>query len=137
MSEKSTLPSGIKAFERKSSAGVLISPGKDDDKIFHERGVLFLNEFPIDAASYAARRADNANEEYVWNRHLEALNVTAASPGLLYLQKGNDTGISIPSLLELSVCRVPKTSRGSVWTPANLDAISFTQSVSQNTFGWP
>ena len=33
MSEKSTLPSGIKAFERKSSAGVLISPGKDDDKM--------------------------------------------------------------------------------------------------------
>ena len=115
--------------------------GKDtDNSNFQEIGILFLNEFPIDAATYAARRADNSEEETIWNRHLESLNVTAASPGMLYLQKGDTTSDNRQSshhYLNLTLSRVPKTSLGSVWTPSNLDAIGFTQDVSRDIFGWP
>lgn len=92
--------------------------------------VLLLNEFPIDAATYAARRADNPSEETVWRAHLKSLNITSASPGMLYLQinTGND--------LNLSVARVPKSNMGSVWTPSNRNAIEFTRNACRHFFGW-
>ena len=96
-----------------------------------DKGVLFLNEFPIDVATYASRRADNLEEESIWKDHLESLNVSKASPGMLYLQKGEHSGMN------LTLLSVPKSSRGSIWTLSNIDAIGFTQSVSAKIFGWP
>ena len=118
------------------SNAVMADRKSDDDSILGDKGVLFVNEFPIDVATYSARRADNPREEMVWNCHLESLNITSASPGMLYIQKGDDVESSRERVKLLVSC-VPKTEMGSVWTPSNFNAIRFTQGVSHDTFGWP
>jgi len=100
-------------------------------------GILFQNEYPIDAQTYARRRADNDKERHVWLRHLELLNVSAASPGLMYIRKNENVhDIDTDSGLNLTSHRVPKTELGSIWTPANVYAIRFTQEISRQIFGW-
>jgi hypothetical protein len=51
------------------------------------RGLLLTNQFPVSAATYAERRADSPHEERIWLEHLQDLDIAAASPGLLYIQK--------------------------------------------------
>ena len=133
-------------FERFSAWWSQHSPGysneymagrkKEVDCIPWKNGLLFVNEFPIDVATYSARRADNSREEMIWNHHLESLNITAASPGMLYIQKGDGLEPSHQQV-KLLVSRVPKTKLGSVWTPSNFNAIRFTQGMSHEAFGWP
>jgi hypothetical protein len=88
------------------------------------RGVLFTNEFPIDAETYGTRRADSSDERAIWLRHLLKLKVERVSPGLVFI-------FTNESLAELSIAHwfVPKTASGSLWTPSNRDAVGFTRSV--------
>ena len=101
-------------------------------------GVLFVNEFPITAEIYAARRADTPEEEDIWIRHLQSLNITAGSPGLLYIQKGKikaSSGTTDQSfLLGLKIAKVPKSNLGSIWTPSNRYAIQYTQKMAKKVF---
>lgn len=88
------------------------------------RGVLFTNEFPIDAETYGTRRADSSDERDIWLRHLSKLKVERVSPGLVFIY----TDESLP---EFSIAHqfVPKTASGSLWTPSNRYAVGFTRSV--------
>ena len=103
-------------------------------------GVLFTNEFPVDANVYAARRADSVQEETIWRQHLQDSNVRCVSPGLLYLRKVNHSGTTIGddslsllpkatrrASLKLTSAPVPRTNKGSIWTPSNQDAVTFTR----------
>ena len=102
---------------------------EDDQAEFDARGVLFTNQEAIDAATYAERRADDDNEYQVWMSHLNKCCITNISPGLLFIQRrqqaiddsSNRNGLSFEHVL------VPKSAKGSIWTPQNSDAIRFTQ----------
>ncbi|CAB9508563.1 Methylates the class 1 translation termination release factors RF1 PrfA and RF2 PrfB on the glutamine residue of the universally conserved GGQ motif (By similarity) [Seminavis robusta] len=100
------------------------------------RAVLFVNENPITAQAYAERRADNPQEAEVWMDHLKSLNVTTASPGMLYTQK-QPPPAAMHRDLDLMIVKVPKTSQGSVWTPSNYDATQYTQLTTRKIFDWP
>jgi methylase of polypeptide subunit release factors len=93
------------------------------------RGLLLTNQFPISSTVYAERRADSAEEANLWKGRLQREGITSCSPGLLYIQKSeeNDNDQWVHVL-------VPKTGKGSIWTPANSDAIKFTQTVCENFF---
>jgi methylase of polypeptide subunit release factors len=109
------------------------------------RGLLLTNQFPVSAATYAERRADSLEEESVWLQHLQDLDIAAASPGLLYIQKlaaskhpdesktENENSSDGGSLL-LHHVTVPKSKWGSIWTPSNPAGVEFTQSVCQQYF---
>jgi hypothetical protein len=101
-------------------------------------GILFVNEFPIDTDTYASRRADTQEEKELWSKHLQMLNITGASPGMLYIQKysKSSTDPAAPQrqqLLNLTISQVPRSNMGSIWTPSNLNAIGFTQ---ERTIQW-
>jgi hypothetical protein len=49
------------------------------------RGVLFTNEFPVDAETYGTRCADSPDERAIWLRHLSKLKVKRVSPGLVFI----------------------------------------------------
>lgn len=82
-------------------------------------GYLLTNEFPIDRDTYSTRRADNPHEYASWMNHLERIGMVAASPGFLYLQARNRIG-----LRPLEHVTAPRSSSGSLWTPANPDAVA-------------
>ena len=102
---------------------------EDDEAEFDARGVLFTNQEAIDAAKYAERRAADDSEYHIWVSHLNKSCITSISPGLLFIQRrqqaiddsSNRNGLSFEHVL------VPKSAKGSIWTPQNSDAIRFTQ----------
>ena len=85
-------------------------------------GILFTNQAPIDASTYAERRADTGDEQDIWKQHLEREGITHISPGLLFVRKSAETGA-----LQLQGELVPKTTQGSIWTPTNQEAVDFTR----------
>ena len=88
------------------------------------RGVLFTNEFPVDAKTYATRRADSVYERDIWLQHMSKLKVTHVSPGLLLMYTDCElTDMTIVHKL------VPKRASGSLWTPSNREAVEFTRKV--------
>jgi hypothetical protein len=58
------------------------------------RGLLLTNQFPVSADTYAERRADSPHEQSVWLEHLQDLDIAAASPGFLYIQKVKTTTVT-------------------------------------------
>jgi methylase of polypeptide subunit release factors len=126
------------------------------------RGLLLTNQFPVSATTYAERRADSPHEERVWFQHLQDLDIAAASPGFLYIQKlttaankdnkhlgdsvgenkndnenDKDNGVGDDDddgVLELQHVKVPKSKWGSIWTPSNPAGVEFTQSVCPSVF---
>ena len=110
------------------------------------KGLLFTNQVPISVNTYAERRADSLEEFQVWQQHLAAMNIVAASPGLLYIEKidgddnNNDDDKSWAAntakpLLRIEHVLVPKTDMGSIWTPSNEKAVLFTQARCRDYFG--
>ena len=117
-----------------------------DPPAFHT-GVLFTNEVPIDAATYARRRANDDDEYSIWLSHLNDLQISSVSPGLLYIQEFCQSAIgaaegytdgerdkkkslsnsSCCASMELGHILVPRSAKGSIWTPQNLDAVKFTR----------
>jgi methylase of polypeptide subunit release factors len=92
--------------------------------------LLLTNEFPVSADIYAWRRADSLEEYKVWRAHLSQQTIASCSPGLLYIRKGNRTSPT-------NGChhvRVPKSARGSIWTPSNRQAVEYTQRATQGYF---
>jgi len=95
------------------------------------RGVLFTNEFPISAKTYASRRTDTESDFQCWLKHLEAIKITNVSPGLLFVAGGHSidkqkTNECMP--LDLKVKQVPQTAEGgSIWTPYNALACEYTR----------
>lgn len=87
-------------------------------------GFLVTNEFPIDQETYATRRADSLEEYNIWMKHLETINMAAASPGFLYIKSANPQGDS-----GVQHCVAPRSSYGSLWTPSNPDAVAFTSKI--------
>lgn len=89
-------------------------------------GVFFTNEFPLSAKIYAGRRAmsNDRDEAAMWQTHLEDMNIKWVSPGLLFIiaPKGENDETN----LLLSHVVVPRSDRGSIWTPHNKHAIEFT-----------
>jgi methylase of polypeptide subunit release factors len=86
------------------------------------RGMLFTNEFPVDAETYGTRRADSLDERDVWVCHLSNIKMAHVSPGLLFISTDD-------SLADISIAHklVPKSASGSLWTPANRDAVDFSR----------
>jgi hypothetical protein len=85
-------------------------------------GILLTNQVPIDASTYAERRAGTSDEEAIWKQHLDRVGITSVSPGLLFVRKSADNGN-----LQLRQELVPKTTQGSIWTPTNQEAVDFTR----------
>jgi len=81
--------------------------------------VLFTNEYPLDAPTYATRRANSEEEFHLWNEHLNGEGMINASPGILLGSRtvGNAKHVGIK-----------RSSSGSLWTPSNIDAIKQTKS---------
>ncbi len=92
------------------------------DKEKGMKGVLFTNEFPITASTYAARRADNEFEFELWLEHLQECNIHSISPGLFFARLSGDNKI-------FRSCLVPKSELGSIWTPFNVKAINFVKMI--------
>lgn len=103
------------------------------------KGILFTNQFPVSAAIYGTRRADDEAERKVWCDHLRSENIHSVSPGLMFVRtcdmkhdnftpQKNDIkqGRYEQGYLGLSHRIVPRTDGGSVWTPSNVDAVIFT-----------
>lgn len=91
-------------------------------------GILFTNEFPIDASKYAQRRSTKNDEDdvSVWEKHLNMFDIKTVSPGLLFIQ----TVLSKDKeevILRHAV--VPKSKLGSIWTPHNYCAIEYTSKI--------
>jgi len=93
-------------------------------------GVLFANEESVDAPTYAYRRANDDEEYRVWLSHLNDSGITSVSPGLLFIRQPFERSRSTvhSAKLTLKHILVPKSVRGSIWTPQNIDAVEFTQS---------
>lgn len=105
------------------------------------KGSLLTNEHALSGDQYAERRSHNDREEYqVWKHHLDELNITAVSPGLLFasapisqdngrkknaMDESNHSRDIITPPFRISHWMVPKTKSGSIWTPHNRDAIQF------------
>jgi methylase of polypeptide subunit release factors len=102
------------------------------------RGLLLTNEYPITADLYAERRADNAEEFAIWQRHLQSLEIGACSPGFFILQKMHP---AVDGEVPASSCfahqTVPQTSWGSLWTPSNPQAVAYTNRVLSDFFTRP
>jgi hypothetical protein len=87
-------------------------------------GILFTNERPLSAATYARRRADTDEEIAIWETHLSNCNIRSISPGLLWLQtKRQDDENVFPIKHNI----VPHTNQGSIWTPSNENAVQYTR----------
>lgn len=96
-------------------------------------GLLLTNEEPISADTYAQRRADSAEEYEIWKEHLEDLEISSASPGLLILQRAHGTEDGL-GLTDLQHVLVPKSRWGSIWTPSNPFAVQFVRNSICNYF---
>ena len=112
-------------------------------------GVLFTNEEPIEASIYARRRANDDDECNIWLSHLNDQHIRSISPGLLYIRGQQLPSLTVgsgpsdsvgdngrrslqrssacPASLQLEHILVPKSAKGSIWTPQNLDAVNFTR----------
>jgi methylase of polypeptide subunit release factors len=86
-------------------------------------GILFTNEYPISASTYATRRADNESEFEMWSKHLEKCNIQNVSPGFLFLRTTQGSNLE----LSLQTKQVPKTKFGSIWTPSNIHAVRYVE----------
>ena len=98
------------------------------------KGILFTNEQPVSASTYASRRADDASEYTTWLQHLETCNIHCVSPGQLYIRTTGDDARSRnssdapPQPLHLTYRLVPKDDElGSIWTPYNHKAVAYTR----------
>jgi methylase of polypeptide subunit release factors len=102
--------------------------------------ILFSNQHPLDARTYATRRANDSKEVYRWINHLDAQSIHQVSPGFLFLKRssrtetqngrdpdGGDITIKFAHYL------VPKTIDGSIWTPTNQSARNFTRTILYET----
>ena len=108
---------------------------------YEGKGVLFTNEQPVSAETYAKRRAgeNNLNDCDIWIEHLQSLEISACSPGLLVIRKEDPMAPTIaasetatqaePGNTDLFVVHelVPSSGFGSLWTPSNLIALTFVQ----------
>jgi len=94
--------------------------------------MLLTNQFPISAQLYAERRADSPTEVNGWLKHLQHENIGTCSPGLLYIQKGAATEGGDAAVWKHTI--VPKSDRGSIWTPSNPKGERFTQETSRYFF---
>ena len=95
------------------------------------KALLLTNQYPISAQLYAERRADSLNEVTMWVEHLRREHIASCSPGLLYIQKTSEAQESVWHHVI-----VPKSERGSIWTPSNPDAVLLTQAASASFFQW-
>jgi hypothetical protein len=158
--ESSTTVESATSTSASTAAAALLSRMKTWWGPVAGRGLLLTNQFPVSAATYAERRADSPDEESVWLQHLQDLDIAAASPGLLYIQKLTTTANKHNThpdesecendnenenencsgdnddegILELRHVKVPKSKWGSIWTPSNPAGVEFTQSVCQQFF---
>lgn len=89
------------------------------------RAILFTNEEALDASTYAQRRADTPQEALEWKEHLQREGIESVSPGLLFLKRKSSPNDS--HSVSCSQFLVPKTSKGSIWTPTNADGRDFTR----------
>lgn len=96
------------------------------------KGLLLTNEYPIDDKTYSERRADSAAEMEVWKKHLQNEGIQLVSPGLLFVRKDDD---SSQDEMKVRHEKIPKTTQGSIWTPANKLAVDFTRNAYQTDFG--
>lgn len=103
------------------------SDNDDDEDSVPMQALLLTNEFPIDAETYAKRRADSLQEFEIWMEHLQGQGIDTISPGLLYVKTAE------PQSWRHAI--VPKTECGSIWTPSNPDAVKFTQNEVKDCFG--
>lgn len=97
-------------------------------------GILFTNQYPVDAATYAQRRADDGREAQTWLHHLAQQGIEHVSPGLLYIRaKRLMKKLSSPEegSIQLKHVLVPKTRNGSIWTPNNGDALTFINNIAE------
>lgn len=104
------------------------SNGPDPSPASCCRGFLLTNEFPIDRETYATRRADSEEEFSCWIKHLERIDMTASSPGFLFIKKKICTTASSSSLT-VHHAIAPRSSYGSLWTPSNPTALAFSEKL--------
>ncbi len=106
-------------------------------------GILFTNEFPLSSETYAERRAVpyDQNDLKTWREHLVRWGIHSVSPGLLFVKCQNGQDLMEEknrSTIHLKHFCVPKSIQGSIWTPHNYLAVSFTRKMlRQNIFGYP
>jgi len=101
----------------------------------HADALFLTNELALNATTYAQRRADSSEEQTEWKRHLLEMRINDVSPGFLFLKRRKES-CDITTLqkntnekLRVHVIHhlVPKTKGGSIWTPTNQNARSFTK----------
>jgi len=89
-------------------------------------GILFTNQYPLDAYEYSRRRASNEAEYMSWYNNLESSKIKSVSPGLLFLLTQNVLRQTLPVIsIESQIIR--KTEMGSIWTPYNKKAVTATR----------
>ncbi|KAG7354059.1 cytochrome P450 [Nitzschia inconspicua] len=91
------------------------------------RVLLFTNQVPLDAESYASRRASGTAEAWTWKKHLDSQGIQDVSPGFLFLKQSPLNSNNQSTQIEFSHYLVPKTESGSIWTPTNLASRQFTK----------
>mmetsp|Transcript_16605 Transcript_16605/g.21028 ORF Transcript_16605/g.21028 Transcript_16605/m.21028 type:complete len:321 (-) Transcript_16605:21-983(-) len=92
----------------------------------HAKGILLTNEYPVSAATYSSRRADNEFEFNTWSNHLKSCNIDSVSPGLMFVKLYEQRKNEDDDLIMIS-SRVPRTGLGSIWTPFNIEAVYHTK----------
>ena len=88
------------------------------------RGILFTNEFPVSADTYASRRANDEDEYHIWCNHLKNLEFETISPGLLFMFTKLQT--QGQKFWNIKHSLIPKSDLGSVWTPHNRKSVEVT-----------
>jgi len=124
----------LEKIERWWNLGSSNSYDSRDPTLAEGNGILFTNQYPVSAATYATRRADNKAEFGTWFHHMESEQIHSVSPGLMFVGMHDmerhlkDTKKSRLGRGQLSLSHqiVPKTESGSIWTPSNMNAIAFT-----------
>ena len=99
------------------------------------QALMFVNENPLDAETYAIRRADSEAEVDQWRKHLQQERITEISPGLLFIKAQSFSSKNSPSELKFSQYLVPKTAQGSIWTPTNLNARKYIKKIIESHWG--
>ena len=99
--------------------------------------LLLTNEDALGASAYAQRRADSAEETAQWEQHLQQEDIESISPGLMFLKRKPNICDTKPRedeftgenthVVDLTHRLVPKTTEGSIWTPTNRNARTFTR----------
>jgi methylase of polypeptide subunit release factors len=101
-------------------------------------GIVFTNENPINADIYAQRRAvrNDLADINIWNSHLNLHGIVSVSPGLLFVQTIDRDCLPSESRHSFALKHhfVPKSERGSIWTPHNVDAVQFTRDILMGLF---